>query len=422
MPKWSAHKSFDQSIARKAFAFQRDYHALSAQVMESARKIKQYNYSKQDVEKVAQALGVKSSGATRARQDLRDIRSTVSTIGQISVLADVASRGGATGVGAGLQLSQIMAGLVEKLTKNKQFQDGMIKGFFRDESTKAKFIQQAVQRGVIKADQLSDAQKSSALSGLQGIYALRRGARVAAAAVGYVAAGYELTKLGLGFAEGLGGLASMTSERQRMLRSEAAIARADMHISAPERAVAEMKARAGEIRNESGFLPLLGGAIGDWRARRAGVSGLDIANLEARNAARNAGGGVNAVALQTKAYQRLTDDRYGFTGGRAYRAYQGIRASLGLPNSDLAEEVTQKAIASLKRRDELRGKAFEAADKRDFGAASAYFDEARKEAAAKSDDIWANPAELWTALESARGATRRWAASNMPRAYDRTGD
>jgi hypothetical protein len=477
-------KGIANSLANQIFALQRTTHGgVPGDVVASARRVKEGVGNNRDLEAMRNYLGIKRTGATAMRRDLSQISQRVNDIGQIGVLGTQAAGGGAQGAFAGLQLAQVFARQLElsaksghlrkvldtayKKPQNAVALDRLIRAGalqqlktansiagnlgalgVRGPSQQAGFEAASAARDAAKdlffaKNTILDENKRLSKLGVRGLidqqrfeatsivlnqlrnneaakrvarFGLMGGARMAGVVAGYAAAGVAATKTIVGLGESLGGLSNLQGVSSAMQASR--IANADPMALEAERKVARLQVQIEKDKGKRAWMPF-GQSI--YSRFADGRMGEDQGFAQTRGDLTRAGLSGNVDKLRKSAQEKILEGQYGAWGGRlAGKTEEALKAA-GFSSVELEQKISAEVQKTLSKFQEFYSGAQSAAGARNFQQAQVLLNEANKTLPG-AIRAWEDPKSMYTQQLGDRAATRLFAASQMARAGDRTGD
>lgn len=161
-----AARGIAAALAGKIFQLQRQTHGgVPGNIVACARRIKDGGGSPSDLAQIRQYLGISKSGASQFLKGTQEIKQSFGRLAQGAVLADVASRGGATGLIAGAQLITQLTQSLDRMAKTKALDPVIARYFQKPEGTKK--LEQTIRKQAFGA-QLKTLPRLQQISAAQG--------------------------------------------------------------------------------------------------------------------------------------------------------------------------------------------------------------------------------------------------------------
>lgn len=382
-------------LAKAIFQDQNAGGHVPPDVLAAARAVLKSTDTDVDRQKIYAYRGIKHSGRSAFRQQMRGVNSLAGSLGNYATLASTVMQGGTAGVAAGIGLAAAAAQDIEKIVKSKAFL-GAVKSVVG-----------------IAFDDPNVARKM--------VYGLRR-------ATQYL--GPITTGIGIG-AAGLYGISSTSDvldgmgggEALRLAKAAASPARFNQKsLTFLQRETLLWKERTERVKadNPGAWIPVLGDLVTSIRLKRRGLSPELLGQAETIQAGRDARAQSSGKQIRQLARERLFKDRYGGTLGRYFenRYDQQIKKIVG-SNAETEAAITAKAQQMLNEAAAHRAEFYRQVRSGDFKAAAAERSEANL---AVPRMVNRSPEQAFMAQESARVGGRMWAISQMPRAGERSWD
>jgi len=423
MPKWNSRNDFDQMVAKRVFALQKQFHAFPNRTMESARRIRQYSYTQADVQVCQQASGIKNTGAGTINKGLKTGSSIAGQVGTYANLISTISQGGAVGAGGAVGLINTAAADIEGLFKNKAFQRGF-RNLYVNMAT-------ANQRGGLVNSMVGSTmgpmtEAQAAAAGQAGLNATRfmgAAAATARAAGAYVAlayAGVQAFRSGLDVGDKIGALVThqQNVERNRISQQTYDLIQADASQGPLRQKLAGM-IHTSERNRLSGYGALFGEQLSSVFDAVHGSGARKVGALQTRLDAYEGHSAMSGNALRSLATERFYEQKSGKLFGGMEQWFN--RQDAVIPNRANEAAITAKASEMQSKANSYSGEFYRLSSQRRFKAAREFAKQANDEIPGTIPG--GMTPEAWYKIHrSVQLAEKSWVISNSQRVGSRDWD